>query len=135
MPVLTRALRASISALALSLVPCGSDPAYAGTPAPHLRLAMSSLGDLAPFRTIASDTLIIVDKGDIPAARTRIKDLETSWDKAEASLKPKDQATWTTLDKMIDAALTDLRTPSPKVIDCAASLKALIAKMDDVDRA
>jgi len=39
------------------------------------------------------------------------------------------------LDKMIDAALADLRTPLPKTADCAASLKALLAKMDDVGKA
>ncbi len=39
------------------------------------------------------------------------------------------------LDKMIDTALIDLRRPLPKPADCAASLKALLAKMDDVGRA
>lgn len=130
----------TISALSLAgLIALGaaSSPAGAGTSAtsPQLRIAASTLGDLAPYRTIAADTLRIVDKGDVAAARTRIKDLETSWDKAEATLEPKDPATWTMLDKMIDAALADLRTPLPKTADCAASLKALLAKMDDVGRA
>ncbi len=93
-------------------------------------LAMSMLGDLAPYRTIAADTLKIVDTGDLMAARTRIKDLETAWDKGEPTLKPKDKSAWTTLDKAIDEALTALRTPNPKAADCSATLKTLIAKMD-----
>lgn len=130
----------TISALSLAgLIALGaaSSPASAGDSAisPQLRIAASTLGDLAPYRTIAADTLKIVDKGDVAAARTRIKDLETSWDKAEATLKPKDPAAWTMLDKMIDTALTDLRTPLPKTADYAASLKALLAKMDDVGKA
>ena len=130
----------TISALSLAgLIALGaaSSPASAGGSAisPQLRIAASTLGDLAPYRTIAADTLRIVDRGDVAAARARIKNLETSWDKGEATLKSKDPATWTMLDKMIDAALTDLRTPSPKIADCAASLKALLVKMDDVARA
>ena len=130
----------TFSALSLAgLIALGaaSSPASAGGSAisPQLRIAASTLGDLAPYRTIAADTLRIVDKGDVAAARTRIKDLETSWDKAEATLKPKDLAAWTMLDKMIDTALADLRTPLPKAADCAASLKALLAKMDDVGKA
>lgn len=96
---------------------------------------MSALGDLSPYRTIAVDTLVLVDKGEIPAARLRVKDLETAWDKSEATLKPKDKAIWTSIDGLIDAALTDLRSPNPQPATCAASLKALIAKVEAIDRA
>ncbi len=119
-----------------ALAPAAAAPGGgAASPAGSLRLAASALGDLAPYRRIASDTLALVDKGDVPAARARVKDLETAWDRAEATLKPKDRATWTELDAMIDAALTDLRTPNPAPAACAASLKALIARMDAMDKA
>ena len=125
------------AALALSL-PSLSAGGVAASAAPSPRtfvVALSTLGDLSPYRTIAQDTLALVDKGDIAAARARIKALETTWDEAEPTLKPKDSQTWTALDSMIDAALTNLRTPSPKADDCATSLKALIAKMDAIGKA
>ena len=94
----------------------------------------AALGDLGPFRSIAEDTLKIVGTGDLPAAKVRIRDLETSWDKAEATLKPRDKANWTLIDKAIDEALVALRTPGSKAEECSATLKALIAKMDAVQK-
>ncbi len=128
-----RILRASAIGASVALAALAS--AAAGHAASPTVVALSALGDLAPYGRIASDTLALVDKGDIPAARARVKDLETSWDKAEATLKAKDKATWTTVDGMIDAALSDLRTPNPKAAACQASLRALIAELDGLDKA
>lgn len=124
----------AISALGAALGLAGA-PASAARLEARTVLAASALGDLSPFRAIAADTLALVDKGDIPAARARVKDLETAWDKGEPTLKAKDKATWTAVDGMIDAALTDLRSPNPKPAACQASLKALVGKLDGLDRA
>src|SRR5260370_12875826 len=75
--------------------------------------ATEQLGDLSAYRNIAEDTLRIVKTGDLPAAKARIKDLETTWDEAEAKLRPRNKEKWRVIDKAIDNALARLPPASP----------------------
>ncbi len=88
--------------------------------------ASSKLGDMGSFETIASDTLVLVDEGDMKAAEKRITDFETAWDEAEPSLYPKDKAAWSTVDDAADAAISSLRASQPDSVQAQKTVSALV---------
>src|SRR5260370_37651722 len=88
------------------------------------------LGALSSFRTIAADTLAIVNAGNLARAKARIKDLETTWDRAETRLRPRDSQRWLVIDKAIDAALVQLRADRPQAQAAKDALQNQLASLD-----
>ncbi len=89
----------------------------------------SPLGDLSGFRTIAQNTLDLLNAGNQSAATTRIGDLEYAWDNAEARLKPMNRAAWTEIDRKIDTVLRELRSTHPNANGEKAALEALLQSL------
>lgn len=101
-------------------------PGAAGVHAP------SKLGDLSAFRSIAEDVAVKVVAQDLTGAKARIKDLEKTWDDAEAGIKPRAAGDWHVLDKAIDRSLDALRASSPQQADCKAAMDDLLKAFDSL---
>lgn len=100
----------------------------------YVSAADAPLSDMGPFKKIAEDTLALIEKKDMKGAKTRIKDLEATWDAAEGRLKSVNSATWSSVDKTIDKSLTAVRAAHPDADACSKSLKVLIEKFDAVHK-
>jgi hypothetical protein len=96
--------------------------------------ASTKLGDLSKFKKIVVETNELVKKEDLAGAKTRIKDLETTWDEAEAGVKPRASADWHALDKAIDHALSALRENKPSINDSKKMMTELLATFEKLEK-
>ncbi len=94
---------------------------------PASAVGATRLGDLSSFRTITQDTLDKLNGGDQKSATTRVDDLESAWDVAQAKLKTRDNKTWMLIDGKIDTVLTSLRKAAPLAGEEKTALTELLA--------
>ena len=85
--------------------------------------------DIDSLRTIVSDTKSRVAANDQSGAADRATDLETAWDDAEGTLKPKDGTAWTFLDGEIDDVLNAVRASSPDPQQETKTLDTLLTSL------
>jgi hypothetical protein len=105
--------------------PAATTSPTATTPVPR----KSALGDLSGFRVITADTLKLVNAGNQSGASSRVTDLETAWDNAEARLKPMNPTAWHDLDGKIDTVLRALRSPQPNPAGERTALTTLLSAL------
>ena len=121
---------AGVAAVMLATVPSGVIAQNAAAPAPA-KASAEVIAAMAQFKPIAQATLDLVKKGDMAAAKTKITELETAWDKNEKTLKAKYPAEWKLIDRAIDKALDTVRKPAqPDAQKCEARLLDVIAKIE-----
>ena len=89
----------------------------------------SPLGDMSAFIVISQDTLGMLNAGKQSDATTRITDLESAWDNAQATLKRRDPNEWHAVDDKIDVVLRELRSTSPNPTTEKAALQDLLTQM------
>ncbi len=87
---------------------------------------VSALGDLSSFKSISEASIKSLSDNDLAAGKAKMKELESAWDAAETTLKPKSAAAWTTLDKKIDHALALVRAAKPDADKCRDAVQALV---------
>jgi len=104
----------------------GTVPTSTGAAAP---VKASPLGDMSAFIVISQDTLGMLNAGKQSDATTRITDLESAWDNAQATLKRRDPNEWHAVDDKIDVVLRELRSTSPNPTTEKAALQDLLTQM------
>jgi len=86
--------------------------------------------ETAPFTTLAKETLEALAAGKKEEMVTKLTDLETAWDDQEKTLKPRDEATWTTIDKTLDKAISSLRSSKYNEQRGGKALQSLLVLID-----
>jgi len=115
-------------AFTLLALPLGGVSSLVVQPA-YAAIKTSKLGDLSAMTKIVSDTLGLVNKGDIKGAIKRVTEFETAWDANAARLQKLDKKAWKTIDGASDVALSTVRYPSATPDEMKKDLASLIAAL------
>ncbi|KQZ70783.1 hypothetical protein [Nocardioides sp. Root151] len=109
---------------------CSGDPASLSATEAHDHVQAAFSGDdVDQFRTLAQDTLGMVETGQVAEAKSRVTDLESAWDDAQSRLVSKDCVTWAYVDGEVDSALTAVRAPHPDPSTESGTLTTLITTL------
>ena len=93
-----------------------------------------SSAEIAEFKTLAKATVEALASGKQSEMVAKLTDLETAWDDKETVLRPRDEATWTLLDKTLDKAISDLRSSHTDLSKGNAALSDLLKLFDQATK-
>lgn len=91
-------------------------------------------GELNDFITIENDMLHYVNSNDLTSAKTRAADLESNWDSAQSTLKPKDSVAWAEIDNSLDEIFSVVRASKPTVSACKTALENSLGILNQDNR-
>lgn len=92
---------------------------------------ITELGDLSPLIALASDTLGLINRGDMAAASARITSFESVWDADASALRALSNDKWGVIDDASDKAIAAVRTGNPVSAEATAAVTALIAALEN----
>ncbi len=116
--------------LTLAALPLVSGSNFVVQPA-YAAIKTSKLGDLSALSKIVSDTLNLVNAGDIKSAIKRVTEFETAWDANAGRLQKLDKKSWKKIDGASDVALSTVRYPSATPDEMKKDLSDLIAVLNN----
>ena len=127
----TLAAFASMASLwaACALAQGAPAPAAPDDPSSAVPHAQAAPDDLSGLRALAVDTLKIVQAGDFPAARKRMDELESRWNRAAPTSKVALEKR-KKIDAAIDRAERELRFWRARRTDSVEALQELIRALD-----
>ena len=85
--------------------------------------------ETADFIKLAKATLVALAASKNTDMVAKLTDLETAWDDNEATLKPRDEKAWASLDKTLDKAISALRSSHTNLEKGKTALEALIKQL------
>ena len=90
--------------------------------------------ETANFKALAKETIAALAAGKNTEMVAKLTDLETAWDAKEKVLKPKNQDTWTLLDKTLDKAISALRSSKTNIPKGKAALEELLKMLEQATK-
>jgi hypothetical protein len=86
------------------------------------------------FMALTRATLEALAAGKQLEVVAKLTDLETAWDDKEKDLKPRNEATWTLLDKTLDKAISALRSSRTDLQKGKGALEDLLKMLEQATK-
>ncbi len=92
--------------------------------------AIYTAAETAEFVKLTKATLAALAATKETDMVAKLTDLETAWDDQEKTLRPKNEAIWTSLDKTLDKGISALRSSHKNLAKGKAALEELLKNLE-----